>query len=170
MKQLFFYATIIFATAFAACNTDQTSGHVNEKVDGTFLNGTWTYRSLLNDTAWQTDFDSLEFAAAIMGLKPAGKDSVSGLLYWAENPYQGLKITGKYFYDDTTLCYSLTGVGDKSLGTEGWQYNYQGYVVPHWAVGVNQADVLVGSTVRAKPHSGEPAGIVATTYMVRRSK
>jgi hypothetical protein len=169
MQKIFFYMLIIIACS-TGCNIDQASKDHSSHINGTFLNGSWTYRSLLNDTAWQTDFDSLEFAAAIMQLKPVGNDSVSGLLYWSQNPYQGLNITGKYFYNDTTLCYSLVGIGDSSLGTAGWQYNYQGYAVPHWAPGVNQVDALVGSTVRAKPHSGEPAGIVATTYMVRRSK
>ncbi|NOT94443.1 hypothetical protein [Ferruginibacter sp.] len=164
------YAFLFIAVVLTACNNEQANNKPANKIDGSFLNGSWTYRSLLNDTAWQNDFDSLEFAAAIMNLKKMGNDSVSGLLYWSQNPYQGLKITGKYYYNDTVTCYSLVGVGDSSLGTAGWQYNYQGYVVPHWSLGVNQADVLVGSTVRAKPHSGEPAGIVATTYMVRRSK
>ena len=164
------YAFLFIAVVLTACNNEQANNKPANKINGSFLNGSWTYRSLLNDTAWQTDFDSLEFAAAIMDLKKMGNDSVSGLLYWSQNPYQGLKITGKYYYNDTVTCYSLVGVGDSSLGTAGWQYNYQGYVVPHWSLGVNQADVLVGSTVRAKPHSGEPAGIVATTYMVRRSK
>jgi len=163
--------TLSFAIIFSAC---QDNGHAPQNdtkhTDGSFFNGSWTYRSLFNDTAWQTDFDSLEFAAAIMDLKTTGKDSITGLLYWSQNPTQGLKISGRYYYNDSTTCYYLVGVGDSSLGTPGWQYDYQGYIVPHWSFGVNQVDALVGSVARFKPHNGEPAGVVASTYMVRRSK
>ncbi|MBS1511886.1 MAG: hypothetical protein JST86_13650 [Bacteroidetes bacterium] len=165
-KYIFGFITVI---AFAACTTgEEHTATTALSKDGSFFNGSWTYRSLLNDTAWQMDFDSLEFAAAIIDLKTTGKDSLTGLIYWAQHPYQGLKLSGKWYYQDTVACYMLTGIGDSSLGTPGWQYEYQGYLVPHWSFGVNQATVLAGSVARAKPHSGEPAGVVASTYMVRR--
>jgi hypothetical protein len=167
----YFLRTIFLAIIFSACSNNdnkQPKNNTTGRIDGKYFNGSWTYRSLLNDTAWQTDFDSLAFAAAIMDLKTIGKDSISGTLYWATNPNQGLNITGNYYYNDTITCYTLVGLGDSSLGTPGWQYDYQGYIVPKWSFGVDQADVLVGSVARAKPHNGEPAGIVATTYMVRR--
>jgi len=103
-----------------------------------------------------------------MDLKTVGKDSISGILYWAENPKQGLNIKGRFYYQDSTTCYSLIGSGSVALGTPGWQYDYKGYIVSKWPNGIKQADVLVGSTIRAKPHNGAPAGVVATTYMVRR--
>jgi hypothetical protein len=138
------------------------------RIAGSFFNGSWTYRSLLNDTNWKLSFDQLRFASAVMDLKTFGKDSISGILYWAKNPTQGLMITGKYYYQDAITCYSLVGTGTAALGTPGWQYDYKGYIAPQWSNGVKQADVLVGNTIRVKPHNGAPAGQVATTYMVRR--
>ncbi|MFN8243290.1 MAG: hypothetical protein U0X40_04465 [Ferruginibacter sp.] len=160
------------ACLLAACTgNDQPQRSPASRIEAGFFNGSWTYRSLLNDTAWQTDFDSLAFAAAIMDLQLAGKDSLTGMIHWNTTPVlQGLRISGHIYYNDSVACYALTGTGDSALGTAGWQYDYQGYVVPHWSFGVNQADVLVGSVARAKPHNGEPAGVVASTYMVRRSR
>jgi len=181
MKRYFlapFLSTIIFVVCLSNVNT---KGHIsiNEKerleknttgrIDGSFFNGSWTYRSLLNDPDWKLSFDRLQFASAIMELKTFGKDSITGILYWADNPKRGLNIKGKYYYQDTVTCYSLVGTGTAALGTPGWQYDYKGTIVPKWSNGVNQADALVGSTVRTKPHNGAPAGFVATTYMVRRS-
>lgn len=157
-----------------ACNTN---GNKKPAGDGNAFNGKWTYRSLLNNKDVNTDFDSLEFAAATIKLTTFGADSLKGQILWpgsAPGTNGGLNLTGNYFYNDTTLCYFLDGFGDSTLGTAGWQYNYQGYLVPKWPEGVDQATVLVGSTVRVKKHSCDssgnnchPAGVVATTYMVK---
>lgn len=175
------FTPVILVIIFLAClsyTNDKSNVYANEKVqlgnnsvsniDGSFFNGSWTYRSLLNDPDWKLSFDQLQFASAIMDLKTFGKDSIAGILYWSENPKQGLNISGKYYYQGTETCYSLVGTGSAALGTPGWQYDYKGYIVPQWTNGVQQADVLVGSTLRAKPHGSAPAGFVATTYMVRR--
>jgi hypothetical protein len=170
MKKYLFSA-LFLAIIFSACNNNdgkQPENNTKGRIDGNYFNGSWAYRSLFNFPTLDSGFNSLGFAAAIMDLKTFGKDSISGTLYWATDPNQGLNITGNYYYNDTVTCYSLVGIGDSSLGTPGWQYDYQGYIVPKWSFGVDQADVLVGSVARPKPHSGEPAGIVATTYMVRR--
>jgi hypothetical protein len=149
---------------------EQPENNTTSRIDGSFFNGSWTYRSLLNDADWKLSFDRLRFASAIMDLKTVGKDSIAGILYWADNPKQGLNITGKYYYQDTVTCYSLMGTGTAALGTPGWQYDYKGTIVSQWPNGIKQADVLVGSAIRTKPHNGAPAGFVATTYMVRRQK
>lgn len=173
----------IIVTAFAAltillfaCNNN---GNNKPVPDGKVFNGKWTYRSLLNNTNVNTDFDSLAFAAATINLSTFGTDSVKGQILWAMDSagtiFNGLNLTGKYFYNDTTLCYFMEGFGDAALGTAGWQYNYQGYLVPRWPDGINQAIVLAGSVVRVKKHSCDssgnncsPAGVVATTYMVKQ--
>ena len=175
----YFLAPLFLIIIFLVCLSNvNDKGNVKEKaqpennttsrIDGSFFNGSWTYRSLLNDADWKLPFNQLQFASAVMDLKIVGKDSIAGILYWADNPKRGLNITGKYYYQDTVTCYSLIGTGTTALGTAGWQYDYKGYIVPQWTNGVKQADVLVGSTVRTKPHNGAPAGFVATTYMVRR--
>ena len=172
----------IILTAFAAvvilfaCNNKDNNKPVP---DSKVFNGKWTYRSLLNNTNVNTDFDSLAFAAATINLSAFGTDSVKGQILWAMDSagtiFNGLNLTGKCFYNDTTLCYFMEGIGDSTLGTAGWQYNYQGYLVPRWSDGIDQAIVLTGSVVRVKKHSCDPsgnncspAGVVATTYMVKQ--
>jgi len=159
----------------AACNNANNKPVPDNKV----FNGKWTYRSLLNNTNVNTDFDSLAFAAATINLSAFGTDSVKGQILWAMDSagtiFNGLNLSGKCFYNDTTLCYFIEGIGDSTLGTAGWQYNYQGYLVPRWPDGIDQAIVLTGSVVRVKKHSCDPsgnncspAGVVATTYMVKQ--
>ena len=172
----FFFLIILFICPGNVINKVKTptpqrqeSENNGHRIDGRFFNGSWTYRSLLNDADWKLPFERLQFASAIMDLKTFGKDSISGILYWADNPKSGLSIRGRYYYQDSMTWYSLVGTGTAALGTPGWQYDYKGSIVSQWPNSVNQADVLVGSTMRVKPHNGAPAGFVATTYMVRRS-
>lgn len=176
MKRMFIIIilSVLTCCAFYACNC-KTAKHT---INGDIITGKWTYRSLLNGKNVNTDFDSLAFAAATMEMKTHGKDSISGTIYWFLDSLntikQGLVLSGTYFYNDTTTCYFLQGMGDSALLTTGWQYNYQGYAVPKWPEGVNQATVLVGSVVRVKKHSCDslgnnchPAGVVASTYIVK---
>ncbi len=167
-------ACILIIIAIASCTGN---GHTKPTNDGTLFTGKWTYRSLLNSTDVNADFDSLEFAGATIQLANTGTDSLKGQILWpgdSTGQLNGLNLTGKYFYNDTTLCYFLEGIGDSTLGTQGWQYNYQGYLVPKWPEGVDQATVFVGSVARVKKHSCDssgnnchPAGVVATTYIVK---
>jgi hypothetical protein len=173
MKQLYFIL-ITGSLLWTACN----NGPVTSK-DGSVINGTWTYRSMLNGTNVNTDFDSLAFAAANMQLTTSGVDSIKGSIYWfldsAMTQKQGLVLNGKYFYNDSTLCYFMEGIGDSSLNSEGWQYNYQGFYVPKWPEGIDQATVFTGSVVRVKKHSCDSLGnncampgVVASTYIVKQ--
>jgi hypothetical protein len=174
---LAYVAFIIFAAA-CTTNTEVKDNNDGVSADSKVLAGTWIYRSLLNGTNVNTDFDSLAFAAATIKLNGVGKDSLNGQILWPIDStgknFNGLNLSGKCFYNDTTLCYFLAGIGDSALGTAGWQYNYQGYMILHWPEGIDQATVLVGSVVRVKKHSCDssgnnchPAGVVASTYMVK---
>ncbi|MDX1910653.1 MAG: hypothetical protein SFV22_04160 [Saprospiraceae bacterium] len=178
MKNLFFAFAATLLVLFACGQPPVQTG---KRPDSSILLGKWTYRSLLNSTDVNADFDSLEFAAATIDLKSDGKNGLYGQILWAiDSPptqFNGLNLKGNYYYNDTTLCYYLVGIGDSTLGTAGWQYDYQGYLVPKWPEGVDQATVLVGSIVRVKKHSCDPngqnchpAGVVATTYMVKEGR
>jgi hypothetical protein len=68
--------------------------------------------------------------------------------------------------------------GKGIVGGEEWIYDYEGWLVPAWPNGVQQATAMVGSIVRTIPHSGSapkgggpppinPAGVVASWYAVR---
>lgn len=172
------YSLITFISLIILISSCTNNAHPKPTADVKVFNGKWTYRSLLNNTDVNADFDSLEFAAATIHLNEFGIDSLKGQILWtmdsAGTIFNGLNLSGNYFYNDTTLCYFLEGIGDSALGTAGWQYNYQGYLVPRWPEGVSQDTVLVGSVVRVKKHSCDssgnncaPAGVVASTYMVK---
>jgi hypothetical protein len=55
------------------------------------------------------------------------------------------------------------GVGDKR-DSVGQVYDYIGFFVPMWSIGVNQRPALVGSVVRTVPHDGGRgrAGVVTS--------
>jgi len=65
---------------------------------------------------------------------------------------------------------SIRFQGKGEVGGETWIYDYLGYVVPAWPNGIDQTDTIVGTIVRAVPHSGgkAKAGYVATWYAVRQ--
>lgn len=52
-----------------------------------------------------------------------------------------------------------------------WVYDYVGYLVPHWPDGIDEVCAIVGSVIRAMPHSGgaSKAGYVASFVAVRKS-
>ena len=56
----------------------------------------------------------------------------------------------------------LIGKGRAGTPTAGWQYDYQLMPDPMWLQGVGQVPTLVGTTLRAVPHNGEPAGVTAS--------
>lgn len=64
--------------------------------------------------------------------------------------------------------FELIGKGVNGTNTRGWIYSYYGLIIPKWPQGVNQSDVLVGSTVHDVEHNREKPGKVATFSMVRK--
>jgi hypothetical protein len=126
--------------------------------------GTWSYRSLLNNPDLSVDFNSLRFGMGTLVLS-AGKDgSVSGSI---GGPGWSLAITGTAKTGDPEQVL-LEGRG--MIDNEEWVYAYLGYVVPAWPNGVDQRDVIAGSVIRVVPHSNgqATAGFVASFYAVRQ--
>ncbi|MFI5142310.1 MAG: hypothetical protein ACHQII_08135, partial [Bacteroidia bacterium] len=80
-----------------------------------------------------------------------------------------LIITGKIYYCNSAISnFELQGNGIEGTSTNGWIYNYYGFIVPEWKQGVNQVDAVVGSVVRTVDHGQSKAGKVASFYLVRR--
>jgi hypothetical protein len=80
-----------------------------------------------------------------------------------------LIMKGKFYYSNNNISnFELQGDGIKGTGTQGWIYNYYGFIIPKWKQGVNQVDALVGSVVRSVDHGQSKAGKVASFYMVRK--
>ncbi len=145
-------------------------------LDATSVTGKWIYRALSNDMILETSFDDLEFAAAIMDLTGTKQNTITGCLDMGE--YGKLSITGHFLNEEK---FRLTGKGEGI--TEGWVYDYVGYIVPEWTgengspKGVDQLDTLVGGVIRTVSHYAStdpkhtgavhPAGVTASTYFVR---
>jgi hypothetical protein len=63
---------------------------------------------------------------------------------------------------------AIAGIGRAGTPTEGWEYDYNCQTGFAWPNGVNQIASLLGTVIRAKPHNGSPAGVVASFIAVRQ--
>jgi hypothetical protein len=129
------------------------------------LAGKWTYRSFLNDPDINKPFNDLRFAAAVLEFEPADFGTVRGRL-WFDEDYLALKGTVTYGHP---FALRFQGVGG-TKETDGWVYDYQGFLVPTWPNGIDQRTAVVGSVIRTVPHSGgkAKAGFVASFIAVRQ--
>jgi FtsP/CotA-like multicopper oxidase with cupredoxin domain len=129
------------------------------------LLGTWTYRSFRDDPDVSKPFNDIRFGAGVMTIKDASDGQFRGRLSFGEE-FQ-LALNGWVAYGNPVTL-RFQGRGDAS-GSEGWIYDYQGYLVPMWPNGVDQRPAIVGTIVRTEPHSGGQAraGVVASWIAVK---
>ncbi len=66
------------------------------------------------------------------------------------------------------ISVELFGMGRAGTKTDNWEYDYKAFMAPKWPNGVNQVPSLVGTVVRAKPHDGAPAGVVASFIALKQ--
>jgi hypothetical protein len=136
--------------------------------------GSWTYRSLLNDSDVNTDFDALEFGRGTIVINDAPMQLLTGTI---GGPGWSLALKGAREYGNPMHArFQGTGI----VNGEQWVYDYDGYLVPAWPNGVQQVPAIIGSVIRTVPHSGgapkgggpppiNPAGVVVSFYAVRAS-
>jgi len=158
------------------------------------LAGKWTYRSYLNDPSVLVNADP---DPAVQALGPIyGSDNVANAtaavkalnLIFGEgtitfDPPAGDALTGNLDMGgglvlDLKGTMQTTSTGDVSIAvigtgragtkTENWEYDYKATTTPRWPNGVNQVPTLVGTVIRAKPHNGAPAGVVASFIAIKR--
>lgn len=155
------------------------------------LPGKWTYRSYLNraDIVVGDDPDpAVRNLVAIFGQGSTVNNAAKALsLIFGEGVMtfdlpSGNNITGTfdmgggYVLDlkgtmqtsasgDSSV--ELFGIGRTGTPTENWEYDYRANTTPKWPNGVNQIPTLVGTVVRAKPHDGGAAGIVASFIAIK---
>jgi len=134
--------------------------------------GPWTYRSYLNDPAL-VDGDpakalALIFGEGVFSFETPTPETLTGTL----------DMGGGYVLDlegeiatsaDEPLVVVINGYGRDGTPTAGWEYDYHCWPGYAWPDGVDQVPSLVGTVVRAKPHNGEPAGVVASFIAVSQS-
>lgn len=130
--------------------------------------GTWTYRSLVNDPDVSTPFAQLEFGSGKIVIEDAPPERLTGKIGgtgWS------LVLRGSRSYGSPA---QMRFQGKGVVGGEEWIYDYIGWLVPVWPASTDALDApaIVGSVMRAIPHSSgtggiAPAGVVASFYAVR---
>lgn len=132
--------------------------------------GTWTYRSLLNDPNPKTSFNDLQFGLGTIHLKAASFDSLTGTIGQKGKGGWQLDLRGSLAYG-TPMQIRMQGKG--TVGGAEWIYDYIGWLVPPWpnADPKLERPAIVGSVIRTIPHPSNgkiaPAGFVASFYAVR---
>jgi len=129
--------------------------------------GTWTYRSLVNNPDVTVAFNTLQFGRGTIVIEEAPMQILRGTI---GGPGWSLTLQGWRSYGNPMHArFQGKGIIEK----EEWVYDYNGYLVPQWANGVDQRPAIVGSVIRTVPHAGAqpgsiaPAGVVASFYAVR---
>jgi hypothetical protein len=159
----------------------------------TSLAGKWTYRSYLNraDIVVNSDPDqAVQDLVAIFGqgVTTAAASLKAFNLIFGEgiftfDPPTGTSVTGNfdmgggYVLDlkgtmqtsaSGDVAVELFGTGRPGTKTDNWEYDYRASTTPKWPNGVNQVPTLVGTVIRAKPHDGGPAGVVASFIAIKQ--
>jgi hypothetical protein len=139
--------------------------------------GKWTYRSFINDPD-PVDVDPPEKKAekiaklllfeAELVLEAAPSGEIQGKLN--TGAYGTLTVFGSGGYG-SPFSIRIQAVGkDKGSPSEGWIYDYIGWLIPAWPNGVDQRPSIVGSVIRTVPHSNGQfkAGEVASFIAVKK--
>lgn len=140
------------------------------------LAGVWTYRSWINnpelvvvdgdDKETCKRLTNLLFAEAELALEDAELGVIRGRLNMGD--IGGLTLFGSAGYGNP-FNVRFQGVGkDKGSASEGWVYDYIGWLVPLWPNGIDQRPAIVGSVVRTVQHGQAKPGKVASFVAVKR--
>lgn len=130
--------------------------------------GSWTYRSLLNETDPSVAFNDLEFGVGTIMINEGPAELLTGTIGgqgWS------LELHGSRAYGSPS---QVRFQGKGLVSGEEWIYDYIGWLVPVWpnSTTILQKTAIVGSVVRTIPHSSgtggvAPAGVVASFYAVK---
>ena len=182
---------IVFAqTRSSPTFTETTIGP--KAVWDTSLQGKWTYRSYRNRADIIVGDDpepAVRSLAGFFGQGSTANNAAKALsLIFGEgvmtfDPPSGNSITGNfdmgggYVLDlkgtiQTTssgqINIEVFGTGRAGTPTDNWEYDYKASTTPKWPNGVDQIPSLVGTVIRAKPHDGGAAGVVASFIAVKQ--
>ena len=130
------------------------------------LKGKWIYRSLVNHKVLNTPFANLQFGLGIIDFKKiVGSRILDASLDMGNNLV--LTIDGEIVKEGSVTCLKWRGTGVAGSPTAGWIFDYQAYLAPTWKKATDKTPLLIGSVLRVVPHSGVPAGVTGTFYLVK---
>jgi hypothetical protein len=150
--------------------------------------GTWTYRSFINNPAFNATADEvllatgdliLEVGAEVegavstsAGLDLDGGHEISGKQSFHNGFSASLTVSGTAKPGKPpTIRFRTTGI--EGTSTAGWIYDFIGYLAPFWPKGEGQRPTIVGTAIRTVQHmssAGEvrPAGVTLSFIAVSR--
>ena len=129
--------------------------------------GKWTYRSYHNRPEVIVDQDAaaalrLLFGEGVMTFENTDLKLVKGTFDMGGGYLLDLEGTVRWQTYAAPAIFEISGKGRAGTPTEGWQYDYVGYLAWQWPNGINQVPAIVGTVIRTKPHGNSPAGYVAS--------
>ena len=132
------------------------------------IEGTWTYRSFVNNPDLSATFDSLRFGAGTLTFDAPDNGKLRGQLGFGGAA--SLELNGTVAGTDPVKI-RFQGKGGPPPQAGPWVYDYVGFVVPNWPGGIGQQPAIVGSIIRTQAHSAgqAPAGFVASWIAVRQN-
>ena len=129
--------------------------------DSSPIIGTWAYRSYRNTN------DQPVFGAGTFTFTMPSSTALKGTLDMGNDLVLDLEGTVDPGNESCPLTVHVIGNGRPKTKTDGWEYDYHGYLGYNWPNGVDQVPSLVGTIVRAKPHNGGAAGVTASFIAVK---
>lgn len=133
--------------------------------------GRWLYRSLRNSTDPNIDFAKLPLLIAILDIPPYEGDQFTGTLTATANSEAGVRHIVQGAVKGDRFKMRATQGSDT---TQGWVYDYEGWIVPQWDSGVDQIQTFAGSVRRVAAHAfpgpGGGTSIAGASYSIIGTK
>jgi hypothetical protein len=153
--------------------------------------GNWTYRSFVNrrDILPELDPESVVkddvskwanymFGQGLMVFHPTITGGLEGVFHMGNDVTPlDMNIQGKVESHEGVIWIYWNAYGIPNSDSDGWLYEYEGYLVNKWVNGSKQIESIVGSVIRSQPHDdlapdqtvdqSARAGVVASFIMVR---
>jgi hypothetical protein len=126
--------------------------------------GIWRYRSFQNIPGPIENFNEIKFGQALLTLWEEAPDQLSGYLEFGKEFNDNYLDMSGTVQDSDRPTVRLRGTGVKDTDTDGWIYDYIGYLAPSWRFpaleGDSQRRTIVGTLIRTVRHGPgiRPAG------------
>jgi len=112
------------------------------------LAGQWVYRSLKNIPDPNVEIGDMKLLVAVIDIPPFTGTHFTGVMTATEHGKDVRHLLEGDIQGDRFTMRAVQG----NKTTEGWVYDYTGWLVPTWKEGKNQVPTFVGSVMRVTEH------------------
>jgi hypothetical protein len=134
--------------------------------------GKWTYRSYHNrpDIVDQDAALALKmiFGEGVITVENSDLKMFKGSFDMGGGFVLDMEGTVRWQTYVSPTIFEISGKGRAGTPTEGWQYDYVGYLAWEWPNGIGQVPAIVGTVIRTKPHGASKAGYVASFVAIKQ--